>query len=144
MASPTPPVLPTNIVDGTAGHVSHSNSVHTYVATLPAAVASMTLAKRTVTAAYTLVAADADNMILHSTAAAAITVTVPQDSAAVIPLDTAIPWRQYGAGQVTFAAGTGATLIARGSVFKSAGQYAEGMLTKVAVSTWLLSGDISA
>lgn len=103
-----------------------------------------TLTKRTVTGAYTLVAADATDMVLHSTAASAVTVTLPQDSAVTISQEVAIPWRQYGAGQITFAAGTGATLVSRGSVFKSAGQYAEGVLTKTAANVWLLSGDIVA
>lgn len=100
------------------------------------------LTKNNVTANYTLVAADAIDIVLHSTAAAAITVTVPQDTAATIAQEIAIPWRQNGTGQITFAAGTGATIVSRGSVFKSAGQYAEGLLTKVAANTWLLSGDI--
>lgn len=144
MASPTPPVLPTNITAGNSGHVGHSNSVHTYLHTLPAAIASNRLAKQIITAAYTLATDDADNAVLHSTATTAVTVTLPSDTAATIAQETAIPWRQYGTGQITFAAGTGATLVSRGSVFKSTGQHAEGVLTKVAANTWLLSGDISA
>lgn len=100
--------------------------------------------KNTITGAYTLVAADATDIVLHTTAATGLTITLPQDSAATIGQEIAIPWRQYGAGQITFAAGTGATLVSRGSVFKSAGQNAEGTLTKVGVSAWLLSGDIVA
>lgn len=100
------------------------------------------LTKNNVAASYTLVAADAIDIVLHSTAAAGITVTVPQDTAATIAQEIAIPWRQNGTGQITFAAGTGATIVSRGSVFKSAGQYAEGLLTKIAANTWLLSGDI--
>lgn len=99
--------------------------------------------KRTITGAYTLVAADATDVVLHSTASTAVTITLPQDSAASIAQEVAIPWRAYGAGQITFAAGTGATLISRGSLFKSAGQYAEGVVTKVATNTWLLSGDLA-
>jgi hypothetical protein len=99
--------------------------------------------QRVVTANYTLVAGDASGTVLHSTAASAVTITLPQDTDATIAQESAIPWRQYGAGQITFAAGTGATLVSRGSVFHSAGQYAEGTVTKVAASTWLLSGDIA-
>lgn len=100
--------------------------------------------KRTVAANYTLVAADALDRALHSTAAAAVTITLPQDSAAAIAQEVAIPWRQYGAGQVTFAAGTGATVVGRGGLLKSAGQYAEGTVTKVDVNTWLVAGDTVA
>lgn len=100
-------------------------------------------AKRTITGNYTLVLADATDMVLHSTAGTALTITLPSDTVAV-PLETVIPWRQFGAGQITFAAGSSASVVSRGGVFKSAGQYAEGVITKVAASTWLLSGDISA
>jgi hypothetical protein len=100
--------------------------------------------KNSVSANYTLVAADAIDVVLHTTAASGITITLPQDSAATIAQDISIPWRQFGAGQITFAAGTGATLISLGSVFKSAGQNARGRLVKVAANTWLLSGNITA
>lgn len=106
--------------------------------------AQRVLTKRTITAAYTLALADATDMVMHSTSATAITITLPTDTAVAIAQEVAIPWRQYGAGQLTFAAASGATLISRGSVFKSAGQNAEGTITKVAADTWLLSGDIVA
>lgn len=121
-------------------HATRKDYVDGQVATK----AARQLAKNSVTASYTVVAGDATDTILHSTSATAITITLPQDTAATISQEISIPWRQYGAGQITFAAGTGATLVSRGSVFKSAGQYAEGLLTKVAANTWLLSGDIVA
>lgn len=121
-----------------------SKPVSTATQTALDAKAARTLTKNSVSTSYTLVAGDVTDVIIHSTAAGAINITVPQDSAATIAQEIAIPWRQYGAGQLTFVAGTGATLISRGSVFKSAGQYAEGVLTKVAANTWLLSGDIVA
>lgn len=105
--------------------------------------AQRALTKRTITGAYTLVAADATDIVLHSTAAGAVTITLPSDTV-TIGQEIAIPWRQYGAGQITFTPGAGATLVSRGSVFKSAGQNAEGVVTKVAASVWLLSGDIAA
>lgn len=118
-------------------------TTHQDVADEVTSLRSGQLAKRTVTGNYTVVAADGAGTVLHSTAATALAITLPQDSASAIALETAIPWRQYGAGQVTFAAGTGATLVARGSAFKSAGQYAEGVVTKVAANAWLLSGDVT-
>lgn len=108
------------------------------------AKAALALTKRSFSTSYTLVLADATNSVLHATAATGITVTLPSDSAVAIPEEQAIPWRQYGAGQLTFAAGSGATLVSRGSAFKSAGQYAGGVVTKVAANTWLLEGDITA
>jgi hypothetical protein len=102
---------------------------------------STSVTQRVVTANYTLVTADASS-VLHVTASSGIVITLPQDSAASLDIETAIPWRQVGAGQIVFAAGAGAVLRSRGSAFKSAGQYAEGLITKIAANTWLLSGDV--
>lgn len=107
--------------------------------------ADLTLTKNTITGtSYTLVAGDAVNIQLHTTSGSGVTITVPQDSDASIAQEISIPWRQYGAGQITFAEGTGATLVSRGDVNKSAGQYATGTLTKTGANTWLLDGDITA
>jgi len=105
--------------------------------------ADRAFAKRTVTGSTTLVAGDANDIVLHVTASGALTITLPQDSAATIAQEISIPWRQYGAGQITFAAGTGATLVSRGGATKSFAQYAEGTVTKSAANTWILSGDIT-
>ncbi|WP_100499699.1 hypothetical protein [Geodermatophilus chilensis] len=102
------------------------------------------LTQKAVTGSYTLVAGDATDTVLHTTASSALTITLPADSAVSIATEIALPWRQYGGGQITFAAGSGATVLSRGSAFKSAGQYAEGVVTKVATNTWLLSGDVVA
>ena len=117
-----------------------ANTNETRVATK----ATRALTKRAITTSYTLVAADAVDMIMHSTSATAIEITLPQDSVATISHEVAIPWRQYGAGQLTFVAGPGATLVSRGAIFKSAAVNAEGYVTKVANNTWVLSGDIVA
>src|SRR4029077_17465153 len=61
--------------------------------------------------AYTLAATDIGRLITCANAAA-ITVTVPQDSAAAFPVGTWCEVYQLGAGQVTVAAGAGATLRA--------------------------------
>lgn len=108
------------------------------------AKANRTLTKRVVTGSYTVVVDDATDRVLHVTSDGAVTVTLPSDSAAAVPQETSIAWRQYGLGQITFAAGTGASLRARGSAYKSAGQDAEGIVTKVAANTWLVSGDTTA
>ena len=102
-----------------------------------------TRAQKAVTADYTVLAADAANTMLHCTASTGVTITLPPDTT-VIPAEAIIRWRQYGTGQITFAAGSGATVVSRNSMLKSAGQFAEGSLTKVAANTWLLSEDIAA
>jgi hypothetical protein len=100
--------------------------------------------KKTISANYTLVLADATDSVLHVTAATAVTITLPTTANVAISQEITIPWRQFGAGIITFAAAAGVTLVSRGSVFRSAGQYAEGTITKVATDTWILSGDIAA
>lgn len=104
-----------------------------------AGAAQRVLTKRVITDAYTLVPADAQDVILHVTNAAATTITLPSG----ISQENTIPWRQWGAGQITFAPGSGMTLVSRGSAFKSAGQYAGGVLTLVDATTWLLEGDLA-
>lgn len=91
--------------------------------------------KRTISSNYTLVLGDATDYTLHSTASTPVTVTLPLDAAVAFPVETAIPWRQYGAGLVTFTDGT--TTVA------TAGQNSTGWATKVAANTWLLSGDLA-
>jgi hypothetical protein len=48
---------------------------------------------------------------------------------------------QYGAGQVTVAAGAGATLRVRASANKTAGQYAIASILSVVADEYILVGD---
>lgn len=98
-------------------------------------------AKRTVTAAYTLVLADGINIVLHSTAATAVTITVPTNATVAFPDETRIPWRQYGAGTITFAGAAGVTVNGKGGALRSSAQFAAGVLTKVGTNLWVVSGD---
>lgn len=91
---------------------------------------------------YTFVASD-DGKVVTATNASAQTYTVPQNSAAAIPIGAYIEVHQLGAGQVTFAQGTGATLNARGSALKIAGQYGVAALRKVGTNTFVLTGDLT-
>jgi len=106
-----------------------------------AGAAQRILTKRDITGAYTLVAADAQDMVMNSTSSSALTITLPANG--VTPIESAIPWRQSGAGQITFAAASGMTLLSRGGATKSAGQYAGGVVTQISSTQWLLEGDIA-
>jgi hypothetical protein len=97
--------------------------------------------KRTITGNYTLVAADID-FVLHVTSPTAVTITLPSDATAAIGQETEIKWRAYDVGQITFAAGSGATILSRLGAFRSARPYASGTITKVAANTWLVDGDL--
>lgn len=75
------------------------------------------------------------------TSGSAIGVTLPQDSDLNVPIGGFIEIEQAGAGTITVAAGSGATLQSRGSLVASNGQYAVMKATKIAANTWNLSGD---
>jgi hypothetical protein len=112
-----------------------------------AGVASLVALAQTVNAqtgtTYTLVTADAGKLVTLNNGSA-ITLTVPQDSDATIAVGTYIDLYQLGAGQVTVAAGTGATLRTSGLTAKARAQYARLGVQKVAADTWSLFGDLAA
>lgn len=91
---------------------------------------------------YTLVLADAGKMVSLSNASA-ITMTVPPNSSVAFPVNTRIDLVQYGAGQVTVAAGSGVTIRSSGSKLKLSGQYSGATLWKKATDEWVLIGDIT-
>lgn len=92
---------------------------------------------------YTLVAGDAGKLVTLSNASA-ITLTVPQDSDATIAVGSYVDLWQLGAGQVTVAAGTGATLRVGGLTAKARAQYSSLGVQKVSANTWRLYGDMAS
>lgn len=93
---------------------------------------------------YTLTAADVDK-IVTLTNAGAIALSVPQDSAAAIPVGAPpTVLIALGAGQVTVQAGSGATLRVAGLTAKSRAQYSRLMVQKIAANTWQVWGDVAA
>lgn len=102
-----------------------------------------TLTQTTQTANYTLVAGDA-NALVELNSASAVTLTVPPNSSVAFTTGTTVVVRQYGAGQVTIAEGSGVTIRSRGSALKLYGQYSEATLTKRGTDEWVLSGDITS
>lgn len=91
---------------------------------------------------YTVVLADESKMVTLSNASA-ITVTLPQDSSVAIPIGGEVHFVQIGAGQVTFAAGSGATVNSTPGL-KCRAQYSAVTAIKRAANTWLLMGDLAA
>lgn len=90
---------------------------------------------------YTLAAGDVGKLVT-CTNAAAITVTLPQDSDATIPVGSRVDVAVLGAGMVTFAAGTGATANGTPSLVTRA-QYSGATCYKRAANTWLVIGDLA-
>jgi hypothetical protein len=91
---------------------------------------------------YTLVLSDVGKLVTLSNAGA-ITVTMPQDSDVAIPVGAQVHFTQLGAGQVTFSAGTGATINSTPTA-KTRAQYSTVTAIKRAANTWLLAGDLAA
>ncbi len=91
---------------------------------------------------YTLVAGDVGKLVTLSNGSA-ITLTVPQDSDASVAVGAWVELFQLGAGQVTVAAGSGATLRATPTA-KARAQYSRLFVQKISANTWALAGDISA
>ena len=71
----------------------------------------------------------------------AITYTIVPDTTADLPVGSAIEIVQVGAGKVTFAAGSGVSIL-KPSAFnaRTLGQHATSVLYKGAANTWRLGG----
>lgn len=82
----------------------------------------------------------AGNKILLSSSASAITFTIPSGLTGTEPVTIV----QDGAGQVTIAAGAGATLNSADGNAKSRVQYSSMTLVPVGTNTYLLMGDLTA
>lgn len=91
-------------------------------------------------AAYTLAASDAGTVI-RSTASDAITITVP---ASTFSAGQIIEVMQYGAGQVTVAAGSGVTLRTALAGLKTADQYSALSILFLSATEAVVTGDGSA
>jgi len=84
---------------------------------------------------------DAGTYIL-TTHGTGITVTLPQDSAVAFPTGSSIIFERNGAGTLTFAAGTGATVNSKGGTLTCADRYTTIAATKIAADTWTIFGNI--
>jgi len=71
-----------------------------------------------------------------------ITVTLPQDSDVAFPVGTTIYFERNGAGTLTFAAGTGATVNSKDATLTCGDRYTTVASVKIAADTWTLIGNI--
>ncbi len=94
---------------------------------------------------HSFAAADAGKMFTFSGSSGATTVTLPQDSATTFAIGTQIVWvRLHTSNAVTFAQGTGATIISKeGTGPAIDGQYAVAVTVKQAADTWLIFGALA-
>jgi hypothetical protein len=100
-------------------------------------------AVRTVTGtSYTLTAAD-ENAVLLFTNSSAITVTLPSNADAAYSLGGGTEFHQKGTGQITFAAGSGATIESNNNLVQSLGRHAVVGIRKTATNTFTLTGALT-
>lgn len=92
---------------------------------------------------YTLVLADAPDIVVSLANAGAITLTVPANADAAIPVGSTVSVWQKGAGQVSVVGDTGVTILTPTTAtasLKEQGSWAS--LLKVDTNTWALVGDL--
>jgi hypothetical protein len=139
---------------GTSGTVTLSVDTNT-IADLSS---SQTLTNKTLTApkvnldfnaqagtTYTFVLADNGKMITANNSSAQ-TYTIPPNSSVAFPVGTQINVIQIGSGQVTFAIGSGVTIVSTGAASaapKLRAQYSSATLIKRDTDLWYVVGDIS-
>ena len=92
---------------------------------------------------YTLALTDVAKVVSLSNAAA-ITLTVPENSSVAFPIGTQILLYQGGAGQVTISPAGSVTIRSQGTKLKLFGQYAVAGLLKVATDEWVVFGNLTA
>jgi len=93
--------------------------------------------------ALTLSTSDATNAFVFSSNSS-ITVTIPTNADQSFLIGQTFLVFQNGTGVITFSAASGVTLRSKSSYVKTAGQYSEVRLIKIATNEWLLSGDLSS
>jgi hypothetical protein len=71
-----------------------------------------------------------------------ITVTLPQDSAVAFQTGSQIIFERNGAGTMTFAAGTGATVNSKDGTLTCGDRYTTIAAVKIAADTWTIFGNI--
>jgi RAB protein geranylgeranyltransferase component A len=92
---------------------------------------------------YTLVAADAENKLVTSDNASAVTITVPPS---VFTVGQQINVASIGAGLTSFAEGSGVTITSTGATAEAPvlrAQYSAGTVICTAADTFLIVGDLS-
>ena len=96
---------------------------------------------KTLTANYTVVTAD-HGYYIRMNSSSNLTVTLVSDSTENIPIGSTIIVGRLNSGDVTFVAGSGATVLAIGTLVMSA-QNGKVTVIKTAANTWEVNGDLT-
>lgn len=105
-------------------------------------VSAALYATNVLTSGATLALTDAGK-IVEMNAAAGATVTIPTNATVAFPVGTVVGLHQYGAGQLSVAVMSGATVLSPSSKVKLTGQYSSAALRKRATDEWILTGDLT-
>ena len=135
-----------------------TSGTNTFPSSLATLTGTETLTNKTLTApkvnltfnaqtgtTYTFVLADNGQMVTANNASAQ-TYTIPPNSSVAFPDGTQINVIQIGAGQVTFAQGSGVTIVSTGATAaapKLRAQYSSATLVKRSTDLWYVLGDIA-
>lgn len=135
-----------------------TSGTNTFPTSLVTLTGSQTLTNKTLTSpainlgvnaqtgtTYTSVLADNGKLVTQSNASA-ITTTIPPFASVAYPVGAQITFAQLGAGQVTFAAGSGVTIVSTGATAaapKLRVQYSTATAICTSQDNWLIVGDIS-
>jgi len=84
-----------------------------------------------------------DSRLVDMSGASAQNVVVPRNSSIAFPIGSQVMVAQTGAGQVSFSADTGVTILSYNSQVKLTGLYATASLVKKDTNTWLLGGNLT-
>jgi hypothetical protein len=94
---------------------------------------------------YTPVLGDGVMTLVTLNNASAITLTIPPNSSVAYPVGTVLNFAQIGAGQVTFAQGSGVTITSVGgtaSAPKIKARYGTAAAIQTSANNWLVVGNI--
>ena len=83
-----------------------------------------------------------ENAYILTTHGTGITVTLPQNSAQAFAIGATIYYERNGAGTLTFAAGTGATITSKDSTLTCGDRYTAVCALKIGTNAWSLIGNI--
>lgn len=95
---------------------------------------------------YTFVLTDSNNTLVTASNASAQTYTIPPNSSVAYPIGAQINVIAIGAGQVSFAQGSGVTIASAGATStapKLRVQYSAATAIKVGTDSWYVVGDIA-
>lgn len=93
----------------------------------------------------TLDVSDRRNRFLNASSASGIVYTIPPNSSVAFPIGTEIAAVRSGVGDVSFAAGSGVSLLfPTGYAAKARAQYSVLTIKKMGTDTWLAFGDLGA